>query len=464
MPDVDAFRRAASENGISLKELAKQKASILMLGYIDADGIASMGVLARALAQNDGIFTSRAVTDVNPHLLQEVAKEGFDFYLFCEVGSGHVPLIEEHLKGKYLLVDHHQITDEERGNPHVFNVNSYGFDGARELSGAGLSYYLASNMVSGARSMAWLAVVGALGDRQDQGTKRSLLGLNEQLSSEAISTDRLEVEEDLLLFGRGVRPVHESIAMTFDPYIQGLSGNKDACLAALQSAGLQLKEASRWRVPSELSAEEKEKLVLTLTPYLEISGDQPAGITGNVYLLKKEDERTYLKDARDFASLMDAAGRMNKAGLGIALCMGDRGAALTDAEKTLMEFRSTIVRYLHVLLSDEERVIQDGPLVQLVGDGIVQENMTGALSNALCNMPQLKGKLILLRTITKSGEIKFSVRKGRGAMPSLNLGSVMLRSAALAGGNGGGHDAAAGAHVPAVRAGMFYEKLKSAIS
>ncbi|HVP23977.1 MAG TPA: DHH family phosphoesterase [Conexivisphaerales archaeon] len=464
MPDVEAFRRAASENGIHLKELAKQKASILMLGHIDADGIASMGVLARALAQDDGLFTARAIADVNPRLLDEVAKEGFDFYLFCEVGSGHVPLIEEHLKGKYLLVDHHQLTDEERDNPHVFNVNSYGFDGARELSGAGVSYYLASNMASGARSMAWLAVVGALGDRQDQGTKRSLLGLNEQLATEAMATGHLELVDDLLVFGRGVRPIHESVAMTFDPYIQGLSGNKDACLAALQSAGLELKEASRWRVTSELTAEEKERLVLTLTPYLEISGEQAAGITGNVYLLKKEDERTYLRDARDFASLLDATGRMNKAGLGIALCMGDRGSALTDAEKTLIEFRNTVVRYLHVLLSDEERVIQDGPLVQLVGDGIVQENMTGALSNALSNMPQLKGKLIVLRTITKSGEIKFSVRKGRGAFSSLNLGSIMLRSAAIAGGNGGGHDSAAGARVPAVKAGMFYEKLKSGVS
>jgi single-stranded-DNA-specific exonuclease len=452
------------EKGLVLKELAKQKASILMLGHIDADGIASMGVLARALAQNDGIFTARAISDVNPRLLEEISKEGFDFYVFCEVGSGHVPLIEEHLKGKYLLVDHHQLTDEERDNPSVFNVNSYGFDGARELSGAGVSYFLASNMVSGARSMAWLSVVGALGDRQDQGTKHSLLGLNEQLATEAISADRLEIIEDLLLFGRGVRPIHESVAMTFDPYIQGLSGNKDACLSALQTAGFELKEASRWRVASELSADEKEKLVLTLTPYLEISGDEAAGIRGNVYLLKKEDERTYLKDARDFACVLDATGRMNKAGLGIALCMGDRGAALTDAEKTLMEFRNSIMRYLHVLLSDEERIIQDGLLVQLVGDGIVQESMTGALSNALSNMPQLKGKLIVLRTITKGGEIKFSVRKGRGSLPNLNLGGLMLRSAALAGGNGGGHDSAAGARVPAVKAGLFYEKLKSGIA
>jgi len=435
-----------------------------MLGHIDADGIASMGVLARAFAQVDGVFTARAIGDVNPRLLEEISKESFDFYVFCEVGSGHVRLIEEHLNDKYLLVDHHQLTDEEKDNPKVFNVNSYGFDGARELSGAGVSYYLASNMASGARSMAWLGVVGALGDRQDQGTRRSLLGLNDQLVSEAVATDRLEVVEDLLLFGRGVRPIHESVAMTFDPYIQGLSGSKDACLAALQSAGFELKEASRWRVASELSPDEKEKLILTLTPYLEVSGDEAAGIEGTVYLLKKEDERTYLKDARDFASLLDATGRMSKAGLGIALCMGDRGAALTDAEKTLMEFRNAIVRYLHVLLSDEERVIQDGPLVQLVGDGIVQENMTGALSNALSNMPQLRGKLIVLRTITKSGEIKFSVRKGRGSFPTMNLGSVMLRSAAMAGGNGGGHDSAAGARVPAVKAGLFYEKLKSGIA
>ena len=83
MPDVEALRRSASENGINLKELAKQKASIMILGHIDADGIASMGVLARALAQDDGVFTARAIADVNSRLLEEIAKEGFDFYLFC---------------------------------------------------------------------------------------------------------------------------------------------------------------------------------------------------------------------------------------------------------------------------------------------------------------------------------------------------------------------------------------------
>jgi RecJ-like exonuclease len=464
MPDVDAMRRAASDIGLHLKQLAQEKAHILLLGHVDADGIASLGVMARALARTDAVFTARAIPDVNARLLDEVSKEGFDFYVFCEVGSGHAKDIEESLKDKYVMLDHHQLTEEEKDNPKVFNVYSFGFDGSHELSGTGASYLVASAMVSNVKSMSWLSVVGALGDRQDLGTRHSLVGLNEQISSEAIAAGYLDVSEDLLLFGRSVRPLHESLAMTFEPYIQGLTGNKDACLAALSSAGLVIKESSRWRVASELTPAEKEKLVIALTPYLEVSGDDASSIRGNVYLLRKEDESSYLKDARDFASLLDATGRMGKAGLGIALCMGDRGTALTDAEKTLLDYRNTILKYMRVLLSDEERVIQDGPIVQLVGDGIVHENMTGALSNALSNMPQLRNKTIILRTITKGGEIKFSIRRGHNAQGKVNLGQAMMQAAASVGGNGGGHEMAAGARVPAVRANLFYERLKSGLT
>jgi|YelNatPaOPRAMG01_1025707.scaffolds.fasta_scaffold26026_5 RecJ-like exonuclease len=463
MPDVDAMRRVASEKGLRLRAMAKEKVSIIVLGHVDADGMASVGLMARALAANGAIFTARAVPDVNLRMLHEMASEGFDFHVFCEVGSGHLKDIEAALGGKYMLIDHHQLTEEERESPNVFNVNAFGVDGSRELSGAGATYMLARNMVDDAKPMSWLSVVGALGDRQDRGSKHTLIGMNEQLAAEAISSGYLDISEDLLLFGRSVRPLHESIAMTFDPYIQGLTGNKDACLAALTSAGLLIKDSSRWRVAAELTPDEKEKLLATLSPYLDISGADSSAVWGTTYLLKREDERSYLRDARDFASLLDATGRMGKAGLGIAICLGDRGAMLTDAERTLLEYRNAIMRHLRVLLSDEERISQDGQMVQLVGDGIVQENMTGAVSNALSGMPQLRGKMILLRTITKSGEIKFSIRKGLGSQSKVNLGQVMLQSAAFVGGNGGGHDSAAGARIPAVKADIFYEKLKSGL-
>ena len=68
----------------------------------------------------------------------------------------------------------------------------------------------------------------APGDRQDNGPGRSLAGLNRAVLQDAQEKGLITGPRYFPFHGRETRPIHEAIAMTYTPYIPGLSGAKDA--------------------------------------------------------------------------------------------------------------------------------------------------------------------------------------------------------------------------------------------
>jgi single-stranded-DNA-specific exonuclease len=462
MADIEALRKAASNIGQKLKQSALSKSSVMLCGRTDADSLAAISILCKGIYANGGIFNARLYNYLSRSQLESLASDGYDQYILCELADGREEQISDILREKAIFIGHHHPQGEE-GSYLSLNADSFGFDGSKEVSSAGLAYLISREMLPNPDSAAWLAVIGALGDKEDKGSKRSLLGLNELFLQDAVNAAQVEVSEDLLLFGRDVKPLHESIAYTNDPFIQGLTGNKDVCLSALTSADITLKQSSRWRVSSDLSKEEREKLLLTLTSYLEVTGDNISSIIGNAYLLRREDEHSFLKDARDFSLLLDATGRLGKASCGLSVCLGDRGKALSEAEKVLFEYKSIILKCLKVILLDEERLTSSESMVTVLGDGLVTEGMAGALTTALSVVPRLREKVILLRTAIKDGLVKFSVRKGSWCGNDINLGDAVKKVALALEGEGGGHRASAGARVSSVKATEFVERLKKAL-
>ena len=60
--------------------------------------------------------------------------------------------------------------------------------------------------------------------------------------------------------------------MSYSPFIAGLSGAKDAALAALSNSGFKLKEGGRWRTLGELSNEEKQKVLEVISGFIASAG------------------------------------------------------------------------------------------------------------------------------------------------------------------------------------------------
>jgi RecJ-like exonuclease len=436
---------------------------IAVITHVDADGITSGSIITKALIRKNAKCVVRTVSDLNASTIAKLRGEKHEFYVITDLGAGFADELDKELHDDWVVIDHHQMPESEKGNERVLNAWKYGVDGGLDVCAGGMAYLVASTLDSRNKDLSALAVVAAVADRQDQGEKKSLTGLNREIADIAKSIGLVSIDLDLMLTGRETRPLHESLAYTSFPYIDGLTWNGDSCLSMLNSSGIKLKGDGRWRVLAELSEDEKRNVLESVAKFVAStskSSDVVEDLVGYIYTLLREDSRSMLRDAREFSTMLNACGRIRKAGVGIAICMGDRGAMLKEGEAIVGEYRSMLRNYISTIFSERWRLVDDGRVVMVNGEGLVAEDMLGAVSSLLSGSPSLYGRLLFLKTKAKDGSYKFSSRKCLRCESSANLGLIMRECSARFNGSGGGHDAAAGARVDGEKVEEFVKCIK----
>jgi len=250
-----------------------------------------------------------------------------------------------------------------------------------------------------------------------------------------------------------------------NPFIPGLSGAEDKCYGFLVNLGIRLREGERWRTPAELTREEKEKIFSEITAYLASKGFKSASIfqlIGEVYTLTREDKLTPLRDGREHASLLNACSKMEKPGLALALCFGERDEVLEEAQKLFNEYRRTISEAINRLLEERERMKTLKSLYLVECYGLVDEHKLSPIASLLSTSDVL-GSDRPMMVVTESGgdEVKVSARASRTlASKGVNLGEILRVAAETVGGRGGGHSVAAGATLPREAFKGFLEKVE----
>jgi len=454
--------KAAAHAANIIKKCVNAGGLIQVVSHLDADGLAAAGVIGTALARLDATFCIRIERWLDEKTLESILAGAPALVIFSDLGSGDLETLNSRLKDKEALVlDHHQPIGEAdptlvHVNPHLFNI-----DGSRDLSSAGITYLVAKALDKANVDLASVAVVGALGDLQDKYEQRRLGGPNALILEDAEKAGYLETEVDLMFFGRETRPIHKALACTTTPFITGISGEEDKSLAFLASLGITPKIGEKWRALRDLSEDEKKKLFNALADYMVSRGlldDTTLSLIGSVYILIHEEPWTSLRDAREFSVLLNATGRMDKPSLGIAICMGDRGAALEEANAVLEEYRRTITKYLNWLMeSDANRIEELDNIYVVRGEGVIDDKIIGTISSILStNSAKPEKPIVAYSIVPKENLAKISartidliVRKG------LNLGEILRVAAEKCTGKGGGHNIAAGAQVPVDKLDAF---------
>lgn len=461
MPD----NAVSKEQLDSLQNSAKQAAELILktvengefihvVSHLDADGLAAAGIIGKALARLGAFFRIRITRWLDEKVASSIAADRPALITFADLGSGNLDVLNSQLADNHVIIlDHHQTT--EQASPTFVHVNPHlhGIDGSRDLSGAGVAYFVAKALSKANIDMAPMAVVGALGDRQDKYASRALGGANKIIVEDAEATGGLQTETDLMFFGRETRPIHKALAYTTIPFIPDISGQEDRSVAFLASIGITPKKGDKWRALRDLSEEEKKKLCSALADHLAskgLSGNVALNLIGRVYMLTHEEPWTPLRDAREFSVLLNSTGRMGRTGLGVAICMGDRSAALEEASKVLDEYRRTITKYLGWLTEKPGRIEELSSIYVVHGEGIIDDKMIGTISSLLStNLPKLEKPLIAYSAVKGEESAKFSARTLDPVVKKgLNLGEILKIAAEKYSGRGGGHDIAAGAQVP----------------
>jgi len=454
------FLDSVSQAAETILEIVKEDGVVHVFSHLDADGLAAAGIIGRALFRLDAKFRVRITQWIDDKIIEEIFSEEPQLLVFTDLGSGYIDILAEKLADfRIVILDHHQIGNEQAADFVHVNPHLHGIDGARDLSGSGVAYFTAKAMDKVNVDLAPVAVVGALGDLQDKYDQRMLGGLNGKIVEDATKAGLLTVEKDLIFFGRETRPIHRTLASTTNPFIPGISGEEDKSLAFLAGLDIKPKDGERWRALRDLSEDEKKKLCSALADYLLSKGlhYEVSNLIGHVYILTREESWTPLRDAREYGVLLNATGRMDKPGLGVAVCMGDRGLALEEANKVLGEYRRTIGKYLGWVMEKPERMRELKNIFVVNGEDFIEDKIVGAVSSILStSLPNPEKPLIMYANVKEEGTAKFSARTIDAVInKGVNLGEVMQVAAEKCMGNGGGHNIAAGAQVPAEKVDTF---------
>ena len=445
-----------------ISDCIKSQKSISITTHIDCDGLTSGSIIAKALIREGAKCTLRTSKEFSKNIVESFKTDSRDFHIVTDLGGGFAKDLNQTLGDDWIVLDHHQISEEEKDNQNVINAWKYGMDGGSEICAGGMAYLAAMALDEKNSDLSEIAVVSALGDRQDQGDRKSFSGKNFEIANTAKELGLVEMDLDLLLVGRETRPLAEAIAFTSQPFIEGLTWNKETCLSILKSSGIKLKEEGRWRVPAELNEEEKKLVIKTITDFSpdKNTTEVMSELIGYTYTFPKEDKRSFLRDGREYSTMLNSCGRINRSGVGMAICMGDRNQVLTEGEGILTDYRKKIKEYMNILSNERWRISENENCIMVNGEDIVPETMTGTISSLIAGSPKNIGKIIILRTRGEANTIKFSSRKSFGCKSEINLSELMRTAAEKFDGIGGGHNAAAGAKITKDKLDEFLKYLE----
>ncbi|HUU75239.1 MAG TPA: DHH family phosphoesterase [Methanoregulaceae archaeon] len=435
---------------------------VTVISHIDADGICGEAILVQAISRAEIKVKSVFVRQLEPLTMRRVPEDN-SYKIFCDLGAGQQNLLEERKlsEEEVLIVDHH--VSQPCGREY-FQVNCLPH-GYNKMSAAGVAYLIAREMDSANVDLSSLAVVGNVGDmmaREDCG----LVGPAREIAEEGAEHGCLKIRtRDLNAYGTSTRPLHVCLAYNDDPFIPGISNNISGALRFLKNLGIQLKVGQgRWRVWEEMPDEDRRTVISALVQQLIACGEPVQRIFSESYLFPAEYERTPLRNAQEFATLLNACGRWSKPGVGSTICRGDRGAAYREAEHMLKNHRAIIRDLLEYIL--DSGVIELSHLQYIhVGDRYPDTVVGIGAGMALSKLDMNKPILIMVVQPEDPDLTKVSMRTTeRVVTRGIDLQLALTTASAELGGAGGGHKIAAGAYVPKESEEVFVHRVNQLLA
>lgn len=451
---------AIEEAANKFKKWDKNK-TIRIISHLDADGISAAAILIRLLNQENRKYSISILPQLNREKLIEFSKEKEEYFIFTDLGSGQLHDIKEMLKTKKILIlDHHDIKSTElidniiHINPHLF-----GIDGSKEISGAGVVYLFASSIDKKNEELAYIAVIGAIGDVQEE--KQGFLYLNNEILKIAVEKKKIKVEKGLRLFGIQTKPIHKVLEYSTDPYIPGVSGSESGAIQFLNQIGIHPKNGNDWKKIVQLDKEDMKKLVTGIIMN-RLNEANPEDVLSNIYTLTEEEDGSPTRDAKEFATLLNACGRMNRASCGIGTCLGikkDKAMAIQISS----EYKKEIVNALRWYNENKDslKIIKGKNYIILNAENNVLSTIIGTLASIISKSNGLaESTFIMSLARSNNGSTKISLRTTK-TKKEVDLKGIIKKIIEKTGGEAGGHMQAAGAQIPTEIESEFIEEAQS---
>lgn len=430
---------------------------VRIISHIDADGIASEAILAETCARAGIPHTTVFIRQLEPLTIGLVPK-GPGLTLFTDLGAGQQQLLADSgfSENEVLIVDHHVSQDCDVPYLQV-NCLPHGFG---KMSAAGVSYFIARELDRANTDLARVAVVGNVGDmmaREDLG----LTGPARKIVTDGEMRGDIRVDrKNLNAYGISTRPVHICLAYCDDPFIPGISNNPQNALHFLEGLGVPVRdERGVWLVWESLGKEHQKTVISALIEQLTAHGEPVDRLLAETYTFPGEELKKPVRNAPEFATVLNACGRWERPDIGSAICRGHRGEQFFLAERMLTNHRAVIRDLLQFILESGVTELSHLQFIH-VGSRYPDTVVGIGAGMALSRLNWEKPILVMCDLRLEPHVTKISMRTNeRMVKRGVDLQQVLTIASGEIGGAGGGHRIAAGAYIPKEREQWFVERV-----
>jgi len=432
-----------------VNEFGKINGPIRVLSHLDADGLSSAAIITKTLERANKEFNLTIVRQLDESIIKELSFEDYSSFLFCDFGSGQLSLISKYLKGKKIFIlDHHIPEDFSNSfihvNPHLVGHNSWDF------SGSCLSYLFAKKLNEKNKDLSYIAIIGGLGDHLDFSK-----GFLKVILQDAIDSGKIEVKKGLKMFGTQTRSLINLLQYSADPYIPGITGDYEGTISFLDSLGIEFKKGKEYIKLKDLDEKQMKDLIAGVILKRFGTEKDPDDVIGNIYLLKNEEEESYTKDAKEFATLLNACGRLKKFSVGIGVLL-ENNQLKKEANDLMKEYKVELIKAMNWFYANKEEFEKGEKYIIINAHDKIKETFIGTLSGMVLGNSGKRDFVVVGMAETSEGEIKISLRT---TSDDIDLREIINKIA-----EGGGHSKACGAYIKKEEEEEFVKKIKDELS
>ncbi|WP_297980164.1 single-stranded-DNA-specific exonuclease RecJ [uncultured Methanobrevibacter sp.] len=444
------------------RKLIESSEDIKIYSHTDCDGISSGAILTSILKR---IGKNYEIEIVNLDVLEDLPIE-HELTIFSDLGSGQP--VDKHAKedSKILILDHHPPLKEidycDTVDHTYLEINPifYGIDGSLEICGGGLCYLLAKEF--GYTDLSWIGVLAAIGDMQNTKTGK-LVGLNNSILEDAKKEGLVRSNPDLSLYGKQTRPLFVALSYFSDVKLP-ITDNRNACIALLKKLGIPRRNQYDQAITlSDLSFEDKKKLINALITMIskeiptKYSSYVPKLVIADSYEFLQEEDGTFLRDASEFSTAMNACVRNDRSEVALKILEGDRVLALDELEEISKGHRYYLATNI-TKIGEENKIKEMDNLQYFDGTGI-RSNVVGTIAGMVLSQGDWRKPMIAFTQVSEENDdLKISLRCSRLlAYDGIHFGNIIREVAQSLGGSGGGHNVACGAYIPKEKQEEFLE-------
>ncbi|MHA1775458.1 MAG: DHH family phosphoesterase [Promethearchaeota archaeon] len=457
LPNYDELQEFSEFQQKSEKDFTPQvfKKGVHIYSHLDADGLCSAAILARLLERLNIGYQISILRQLELKYIQEIAQEKKQFnrfIIFSDFGSGQIDQIQKFFDNDdYLILDHHK-PEFDTKIPSINHVNPYYYQilGEDEISGAGVCYLFAKTIDPINIDLSFIAIIGAIGDMQNNGEKGTFHGVNQIILEDAKSTNSITDEYNLAISRTKNLPY--AVAYTLPILLPNLSEDLSHAEEFLKRNQIRsTDDLGNPRTFLDLSDLERKNLLKALITYAlvecSLDSDKSKQLLQTIYLLNNIDPKFEISDAREMSSLLNACGRSGHASLGIAALMGD--------EESLEKAIESTKNYKHEIFQAVNRArenIREYEYILTVYEQSISETMIGTICSILVHSGNIEDKPLIAFADSDLHSLKVSARADKNLIEKgLDLGIVMRKACQQIGieDPAGGHPPAAGAKIPA---------------